>query len=103
MSEPSAERFGIAAFSFRAPRERLRRRPVERRIELGPREIWIYPDVLGAFGVARGVRRALLTRRGMPRSRPTKPHLHRLFEGHTYGIGSRGAWNSLPRWAPVFR
>jgi hypothetical protein len=53
---PSAERISVLArFVPSATGESSADRPVERRIELGPSEIWLYADVLGSiFGIPRG-------------------------------------------------
>jgi hypothetical protein len=53
---PSTERISVLArFVPGSSGESSATQPVERRIELGPSEIWLYPDVLGAiFQVARG-------------------------------------------------
>ncbi len=60
---PSAERVSVLArFVPSSTGTSSAAEPVERRIELGPREIWLYPDVLGAiFDVARGSGALFLT------------------------------------------
>jgi hypothetical protein len=53
---PTSDRMTVLArFVPGSTAESSASQPVERRIELGPSEIWLYPDVLGAiFDLARG-------------------------------------------------
>ncbi len=85
---PSAERVSVLArFVPSSTEESSVAQPVERRIELGPAEIWLYADVLGSiFGVARGSGALFLTPDGDAAITATSRTYTESWQG-TYGMG----------------
>jgi hypothetical protein len=85
---PTAERISVLArFVPSTTGESSVSQPVERRIELGPSEIWIYADVLGSiFDVARGSGALILIPEGDDGVTATSRTYTESPQG-TYGMG----------------